>query len=54
MGLCQSMPAHKMRSAGADYMTNPVTQLRWCNWYAHWRYGGWQEAAIAWRSKQWW
>ena len=43
-GLCQSLPASKMASAGADYMTNPVTQLKWCNGYAHDRYGGWVAA----------
>lgn len=43
-GLCQSLPASKMASAGADYMTNPVTQLRWCDKYAD-GYGGWNNAA---------
>lgn len=43
-GLCQSLPASKMSSAGADYMTNPVTQLKWCNEYAK-GYGGWNNAA---------
>ena len=43
-GLCQSLPAAKMASAGADYMTNPVTQLRWCHSYAQERYGGWANA----------
>ena len=43
-GLCQSLPASKMASAGADYLTNPVTQLKWCNNYAK-GYGGWIKAA---------
>lgn len=43
-GLCQSLPASKMASAGADYMTNPVTQLKWCHKYAQ-GYGGWVKAA---------
>jgi TolA-binding protein len=42
-GLCQSLPAAKMASAGDDYMTNPVTQLRWCHSYAQ-SYGSWQAA----------
>lgn len=42
-GLCQSLPASKMASEGADYMTNPVTQLRWCHKYAQ-QYGGWKQA----------
>jgi hypothetical protein len=28
-GIPQSLPASKMASAGADYMTNPATQIRW-------------------------
>jgi len=29
-----------MATAGADWATNPITQLRWCSGYAS-RYGGW-------------
>lgn len=43
-GLCQSLPANKMASAGADYLTNPVTQLKWCHQYAM-GYGSWAKAA---------
>jgi hypothetical protein len=53
-GLCQSLPGSKMASAGADYLTNPVTQLRWCSSYAQSRYGGWANAWSAWQSKHWW
>lgn len=42
-GLCQALPAHKMASAGDDYLTNPITQLRWCHQYAQ-GYGGWEQA----------
>jgi len=42
-GLCQATPGYKMATAGADWATNPVTQLRWCSNYAK-RYGGWQGA----------
>lgn len=42
-GLCQALPASKMASAGSDYMTNPVTQLKWCHGYAQ-AYGGWAKA----------
>ena len=28
-GIPQALPASKMASAGADYMTNPATQIRW-------------------------
>jgi resuscitation-promoting factor RpfB len=52
-GLCQSLPASKMASAGADYLTNPVTQLRWCSGYTS-RYGGWQGSYNAWLAQGWW
>lgn len=47
-GLCQSTPANKMASSGADWQTNPVTQLKWCNGYAVGRYGGWEAAYNHW------
>lgn len=53
-GLCQSLPASKMASAGSDYMTNPITQLRWCNGYAIGRYGSWAGAYNFWISHRWW
>lgn len=53
-GLCQSLPAEKMASAGADYMTNPVTQLRWCDSYANERYGSWAAAVTFWQANSWW
>jgi uncharacterized protein YabE (DUF348 family) len=39
-GLCQATPGSKMASAGSDWATNPITQLKWCSGYAQ-RYGGW-------------
>jgi hypothetical protein len=53
-GICQALPAGKMASAGADYMTNPVTQLKWCTGYAVGRYGSWYGAYQAWIVKGWW
>ncbi len=53
-GLCQALPASKMRSAGADYMTNPITQLKWCNGYAVGRYGSWANAYNFWTRNHWW
>jgi soluble lytic murein transglycosylase-like protein len=53
-GLCQSLPANKMASAGDDYLTNPVTQLKWCHKYARSRYGGWWKAFAFWRINSWW
>jgi hypothetical protein len=52
-GLCQALPASKMADAGSDYLTNPVTQLKWCSQYAS-RYGGWYGSYLAWTSKSWW
>ena len=53
-GLCQALPASKMSSFGDDYLTNPITQLKWCDWYAKSRYGGWQTAYENWLIKYWW
>lgn len=39
--LCSATPAAKMAKFGADYLTNPVTQLKYCNDYAVQRYGSW-------------
>ena len=38
-GIPQSLPASKMASAGADYRTNPATQIRWGLGYIQGRYG---------------
>lgn len=53
-GLCQALPGTKMASAGSDWRTNPITQLRWCSGYAGSRYGGWAGAYSFWLSKHWW
>jgi uncharacterized protein YabE (DUF348 family) len=53
-GLCQATPPGKMASAGADWATNPVTQLKWCNGYAVGRYGSWQAAYNHWLSNHNW
>jgi len=53
-GLCQALPGSKMASAGSDWKTNPVTQLKWCNGYAHSRYGSWKGAYDFWMRKHWW
>jgi resuscitation-promoting factor RpfB len=53
-GICQALPAQKMQSAGLDYMTNPITQLKWCNDYANSRYGGWQQAYQFWVTNKYW
>lgn len=52
-GICQALPGSKMASAGADWATNPVTQLRWCNGYAG-KYGGWGGAYNYWVSHHYW
>lgn len=38
-GIPQSLPGSKMASAGADWETNPVTQIRWGLGYIRDRYG---------------
>ncbi len=53
-GLCQALPGSKMSSAGADWATNPITQLRWCNGYAVGHYGSWAAAYNFWVSHRYW
>lgn len=53
-GLCQALPGSKMSSAGADWATNPITQLRWCAGYAQSRYGGWGNAYAHWLNTRNW
>ena len=53
-GLCQSTPAIKMASAGADWRMNPVTQMKWCTSYAISRYGSWTVAYQHWLSAHSW
>jgi uncharacterized protein YabE (DUF348 family) len=52
-GICQALPGSKMASAGADWQTNPVTQLRWCSSYSG-RYGGWAGAYSYWQAHGYW
>lgn len=53
-GLCQALPASKLESAGSDWKTNPITQMKWCNNYAMERYGSWQNAHSFWLENKWW
>ena len=38
VGIVQALPASKMKSAGADYLTNPYTQIKWGLKYIRTRY----------------
>ena len=53
-GVCQALPGSKMASAGADWKTNPVTQMKWCDSYAKSRYGSWAQAVAFWKNNKWW
>lgn len=54
-GIPQSLPGSKMASAGADWMTNPATQMRWGMKYIADRYGNPMNALSQWtrRSPHW-
>ena len=52
-GLCQSLPASKMKSAGSDYRTNYKTQLKWCMGYIKGRYGSPTSAWAFWQKHHW-
>lgn len=53
-GLGQALPASKMAPYGADYLTNPITQLKWAQAYAVQRYGSWANAYAYWLTHRVW
>ena len=50
-GIPQSLPARKMAQMGADYRTNPITQMKWGLWYIKMSYGTPCNAWSFWQSK---
>jgi resuscitation-promoting factor RpfB len=52
-GLCQALPGSKMATAGADWQTSAITQLKWCSGYAR-HYGGWGGAYNFWLAHHYW
>ena len=50
-GIPQSLPASKMATMGADYRTNPVTQIRWGLDYIEKSYGTPCNALDVWQSR---
>ncbi|MEU5091184.1 transglycosylase SLT domain-containing protein [Streptomyces sp. NPDC021356] len=49
-GLVQALPAGKMSSAGADWRTNPATQIKWGLNYMNVRYGSPCDAWAYWQA----
>ncbi|MFI8432665.1 transglycosylase SLT domain-containing protein [Streptomyces sp. NPDC079020] len=52
-GLVQALPGSKMASAGADWQTNPKTQIKWGVDYMEDRYGSPCGAWNFWQSNGW-
>ncbi|HEX3826004.1 MAG TPA: hypothetical protein VHV82_01915 [Sporichthyaceae bacterium] len=52
-GIPQALPARKLASAGADWRTNPRTQIRWEIRYIHSSYGSPCGAWAYWRHHHW-
>ncbi|MFE0060322.1 transglycosylase SLT domain-containing protein [Streptomyces sp. NPDC059003] len=52
-GLVQALPGSKMASAGADWKTNPETQIEWGHKYMNERYGSPCGAWSHWQSNGW-
>lgn len=52
-GIPQSLPGEKMASAGADWRTNPQTQIRWGAGYIKGRYGDPLGAWAHFKAKNW-
>lgn len=52
-GLVQALPGSKMSSAGADWQTNPATQIKWGLNYMNSRYGSPCGAWSFWQQNSW-
>ena len=52
-GIPQALPKSKLATAGEDWETNPVTQIRWMINYVNTRYGGWHQAMDWWWEHRW-
>jgi hypothetical protein len=52
-GLVQALPGNKMASAGADWQTNPATQIKWGLNYMKERYGSPCGAWNFWQQNSW-
>ncbi|MGC9495177.1 transglycosylase SLT domain-containing protein [Streptomyces sp. WG7] len=52
-GLFQALPAGKYASAGADWRTNPATQIKWGLNYMDSRYGSPCDAWTFWQANHW-
>ncbi|MGY1439636.1 aggregation-promoting factor C-terminal-like domain-containing protein [Streptomyces reniochalinae] len=50
-GIPQALPGRKMRSAGADWRTNPATQIKWGLGYIRSRYGSPSRAWGRWQAR---
>ncbi|HSX42831.1 MAG TPA: ubiquitin-like domain-containing protein [Candidatus Saccharimonadales bacterium] len=53
-GIFQATPGRKMASAGPNWATDAVTQIRWATGYAVGRYGSWEGAYNHWVSSHNW
>ncbi|WP_354643144.1 transglycosylase SLT domain-containing protein [Kitasatospora camelliae] len=52
-GLAQALPGSKMASVGADWQTNPETQITWALTYMNERYGSPNAAWAFWQTHHW-
>ncbi|MFC5635332.1 transglycosylase SLT domain-containing protein [Streptomyces bullii] len=52
-GLFQALPGSKMSSVGADWQTNPMTQIKWGLNYMNERYGSPCDAWSFWQANNW-
>ncbi|CAL9557361.1 hypothetical protein SUDANB108_04591 [Streptomyces sp. enrichment culture] len=52
-GLFQALPGSKMSSVGADWQTNPATQIKWGLNYMNDRYGSPCDAWSFWQANRW-
>jgi hypothetical protein len=50
-GIPQALPGRKMASAGSDWATNPLTQIKWGLGYIEASYGNPCNAWATWQSR---
>ena len=50
-GIVQALPGRKMASVGADWRTNPITQMKWGMWYIKMSYGNPCNAWSTWQAR---
>jgi hypothetical protein len=52
-GIPQAFPGSKMSKFGSNWLTSPITQVKWGIWYVNSRYGSACDAYAFWKANGW-